>query len=559
MNKGFVLSNFINIESELERLFENSTLRPLIDGALILVYNEDCSEISFSKKAMIRGHFRFDESMLIHQLGTPSMDKVADQLFVSFSEFEDHYLTNLTLFTPSNLVTQKVADFILFSKKPITLTQIQTEKHLFLSIEYMFFYIQALVIAYEKLYLMIDVYTELLLNKTHYLPHHMTNVANWCILLSNEFRLSSTQQNALYFAALIFDVGILLVPDEIINKPGTLSEEEFDIIKQHPVKSAQIAEASLYGIPFLKEIPNIIKHHHENYDGTGYPSGLKKEEIPLLSRILSVADSVDAMLSQRSYRPAMVLSDVIHELSKDSGTLFDPDVSKVMIRILEEHKFIPAEALNDVDFIPYVSISFFHKNIRDVKSFTGNLIVSKQKGKFLLHEAEEHIGHYYIKDIHRCTLSFFKQNEFIEFSCDVYGVLDDKFFLTNFVYLPSDKYFSLAWSGHTTLILDNAIVPVSYVKLGGNTVILEVNNEHFKEITGAPLGTIRLAVKEKLGELEVDELLNLRVVKYYKTRKTYLFNFAFLDVQPHVCDQILKLLFRKQIEMKMSKAIPPKK
>ncbi len=413
--------------------------------------------------------------------------------------------------------------------------------------------------AYEKLYLMIDVYTELLLNKTSYLPHHMTNVAYWSVLLSNEFKLSSDDQDTLYFAALIYDVGILLVPDEIINKPDKLTEDEFDIIKQHPIKGARIAESSLYGIPFFKGIPEIVKHHHENYDGTGYPSGLKKEEIPLLSRILNVADSVDAMLSQRSYRPALHLGDVIDHLSKNKRTLYDPDIASVMIRILEDHKFIPAEALNDADFIPHASISFFYKNIKDIKTFTGNLIVSKQKGKFLLHETEESVSHYNIKDVHRCTLSFFKQNEFVEFSTDVYGILDDKFFVTNFVYVPSDKYFSLSWTGRTALFLDNSIIPVSYIKLGGNSVILESDLEYFKEISSAPLGSLKLAIKEKLGELEVDVLINLRIVKYYKTGKSYLYNCAFLDVQPNICDQVLKLLFRKQIEMKMSKPVPPKK
>lgn len=559
MNKGFVLSNFINIDNELERLFAGSTLRPMIDGALILIYNADCSEISLSKKTMKSSSVLYSEKTIIDHLGDNSMQRVTDQLYVTFDHTDDFFLTNLTLFTPSSTVSEKVADFVLVSKKPISQGQIEAETHLFLSLEYMFYYIQALVLAYEKLYLMIDVYTELLLNKTSYLPHHMTNVAYWCVLLSNEFKLSSEDQDTLYFAALIYDVGILLVPDEIINKPDKLTEDEFDTIKQHPIKGARIAEASLYGIPFFKGIPTIVRHHHENYDGTGYPSGLKKDEIPLLSRILNVADSVDAMLSQRSYRPAFQLTEVIEQLKKNKGTLFDPDIASIMIRILDDHKFIPAEALTDADFIPHASISFFYKNIKDIKTFTGNLIVSKQKGKFLLHEAEESITHYNIKDVHRCTISFFKQNEFVEFSTDVYGILDDKFFVTNFVYVPSDKYFSLGWTGHTTLILDNVIVPVAYVKLGGNSVILESNLDYFKEISTAPLGSIKLAVKEKLGELEVDVLINLRIVKYYKTGKSYLYNCAFLDVQPNICDQILKLLFRKQIEMKMSKAIPPKK
>ncbi len=144
MNKGFVLSNFINIDNELERLFSGSALRPLIDGALILIYNADCSEISLSKKVMKSGGLLYDERTVLDYLGKNAMQKISDQLYVTFENTDDFFLTDLTLFTPSSTVSEKVADFVLLSKKPISQGQIEAEKHLFLSLEYMFYYITSI-------------------------------------------------------------------------------------------------------------------------------------------------------------------------------------------------------------------------------------------------------------------------------------------------------------------------------------------------------------------------------------------------------------------------------
>ncbi len=414
--------------------------------------------------------------------------------------------------------------------------------------------------SYEKIYLMVDIYSELLIAKVHYLPHHLTNVANWCILLSNELKLSSSAQIELYFAALIHDNGMLFIPDEIANKDTPLSLKEYELIKIHPIRSAQIAESIIYGLPIFELIPKIIKHHHERYDGSGYPDGLIGKDIPYLSRILQIADCVDAMLSYRVHKPTLSADEVVNELNAKAGILFDPDIVKVMIKILEEHKFMPSEALVDADFIPHASLSFFYKDIKTIKAFTGNIIISKQKGKFILHESEEHLNQLSLHDIHKCTISFFKQNEFIEFNTDVYGLLEDKLFLTNFVYLPPDKYFSLPWSSQTELFIDLAgAVTVDIIKLGGNTIILEATPEIGSIIINAPLGSLKIAVKESINELELDAQLPIRIVRYYKTGKTYILSCGFYDVHPSTSDLILKLLFRRQIELKLTKAQSKKK
>ena len=132
-------------------------------------------------------------------------------------------------------------------------------------------------------------------------------------------------------ASFIYDLGLIKAPDFLLSKPGPLSEEEKKVITEHPILSAKIAEDILS--PDERE---IVCHHHENYDGSGYPDGLKGDEIPIGARILRVVDSFVAMKSPRPYRKALSWDEAVEELKKGKGTLYDPEVVDAFISILEE-------------------------------------------------------------------------------------------------------------------------------------------------------------------------------------------------------------------------------
>jgi HD-GYP domain-containing protein (c-di-GMP phosphodiesterase class II) len=123
-------------------------------------------------------------------------------------------------------------------------------------------------------------------------------------------------------------VGKISVPDAILNKPGKLTEEEFDSIKQHPVVGYNV----LSHIEQLREALPGIRHHHEKLDGSGYPDGLKGDEIPLAAKIIAVADVYDALTSSRSYRPAMSVDKALAILHEGEGNHFDPRVLGVFVR-----------------------------------------------------------------------------------------------------------------------------------------------------------------------------------------------------------------------------------
>ena len=133
---------------------------------------------------------------------------------------------------------------------------------------------------------------------------------------------------------LLHDVGKIGVPSAVINKPERLTDEEFEMIKSHPVTGAKI----LANISEKPELVTGARWHHERYDGTGYPDGLKGEEIPEQARIIAVADAYDAMTSNRSYRTLMPQEAVTAELEKGKGVQFDPRFAAIMLEMIAEDK-----------------------------------------------------------------------------------------------------------------------------------------------------------------------------------------------------------------------------
>ncbi|MEE3466800.1 MAG: HD-GYP domain-containing protein [Eubacterium sp.] len=167
--------------------------------------------------------------------------------------------------------------------------------------------------------------------KETYTQGHSVRVAKYAKQLAEAAGKDEKEQTEIYYAALLHDIGKIAIPDEIINKKGALTAEEYAIMKQHPVIGRQIL-AGIEKMPYLSIGANF---HHERYDGTGYPEGLKGEEIPELGRILAVADAYDAMSSQRSYRDAIPQQKIREEFIKNSGTQFDPKYAKLMQHLID--------------------------------------------------------------------------------------------------------------------------------------------------------------------------------------------------------------------------------
>ncbi len=147
--------------------------------------------------------------------------------------------------------------------------------------------------------------------------------------------MAASEVKALERGGLLHDIGKIGIPDVILLKPGPLTDEEWQIMRQHPEIGARIVA----NVPFLSDVIPIIRGHHERWDGSGYPQGLRGEQIPLLARIFAVADAFDALISDRPYRKGIFLKTALAYLKEHAGTLFDPEIVAAFIQMLKEERF----------------------------------------------------------------------------------------------------------------------------------------------------------------------------------------------------------------------------
>lgn len=180
--------------------------------------------------------------------------------------------------------------------------------------------------------------------KDRYTSGHSKRVAEYSRMIAARLGKSKEEQDEIYRAGLLHDVGKIRIPVEIINKKEKLLKEEYDTIKVHPITGYHI----LSGISGSAQIAIAAKYHHERYDGNGYPNGLAGEKIPEVARILGVADAYDAMTSNRSYRDGLPQDVVKEEIAKGRGTQFDPEIADIMLQLIEED---PDYNMRQTDFM----------------------------------------------------------------------------------------------------------------------------------------------------------------------------------------------------------------
>lgn len=173
-----------------------------------------------------------------------------------------------------------------------------------------------------------------------YTKRHSENVTRYAVEICKALRFTSAQVELVRRAGLLHDIGKIGIRDSVLLKPGKLNDEEFGIIKTHAPRGAEIVAT----LPALREIALLVRHHHERYDGKGYPDGKKGEEIEMGARILAVADTFDAMTTDRPYRKAMTLAETRAELSRCKGGQFDPAIVDCFLTVLDANPGILSQA-----------------------------------------------------------------------------------------------------------------------------------------------------------------------------------------------------------------------
>ena len=180
--------------------------------------------------------------------------------------------------------------------------------------------------------------------KDRYTSGHSQRVSKFAVELAEKVGFDEDRLETIRIGALLHDIGKVAVPDHVLLKPGLLSDDEFQIMKRHPMAGDRILAA----IPGLRDMADIARSHHEKWDGTGYPLGVAGDSIPLEGRICALADAFDALTTKRSYKSAMAIEKALQIIEKDSGTHFDPELAKIFVAMKRNgdgYKSIkPAEA-----------------------------------------------------------------------------------------------------------------------------------------------------------------------------------------------------------------------
>lgn len=199
-------------------------------------------------------------------------------------------------------------------------------------------------IAIDDLHEMVDALSAALDAKNSYMCGHSERVAELALRLATHMGLSPAEQNRIHIGAHLHDIGKIGIPDAILNKQGKLTDEEFAIIRQHPA----IGDNIVGKLRVFHSVADIVRHHHERFDGKGYPDGLRGHDISLGARIVAVADAFDAMTTARAYRKAFTLGQAIAETRRCQGTQFDPEIVAVLVDLAAKTTLVNHEPSSTV-------------------------------------------------------------------------------------------------------------------------------------------------------------------------------------------------------------------
>lgn len=237
---------------------------------------------------------------------------------------------------------------------------------------------------YEKL---VYALVSMIEQRDSYTAGHSQRVATYSVLIAKEMKCCNDGLNLLFRAATLHDIGKIATPDSVLLKPDKLSKLEYDLIKEHVNVGVKI----LQDVPMFKDIAKIVRHHHEKYDGSGYPDGLAGDEIPKLSRIMMVADAFDAMTTNRIYKHKKSISDALKEIESLSGIYYHPEVVKSALKALSSVEISEDFNQTPVTAIEQQRFAYFYKdaltdlyNIKFLETVLQNTAADQKYKKILI-------------------------------------------------------------------------------------------------------------------------------------------------------------------------------
>lgn len=389
-------------------------------------------------------------------------------------------------------------------------------------------------LGYDLLVRTITFIDEIFKNKSGFMSRHIYNVATWVNSIATKMNFSKERLRDIYIAALLHDIGKVFVDKSILNKNGKLTDKEYEEMKKHVlIGNSILNEIFAYNNDHIRR---WILEHHEKWDGTGYPNNLKGEEISIEGRILKIADSIDAILSDRTYKKKKDIKDAIIELYRCKGKDFDPVITDVAIEILKER-------------IKYLDYSI------DGAIIPGKLIIRTQDNKYsidgfienkqnIIFKTLRPIENFEKKEIVDVSLVVEKLNVILDYLAKIELLDDNRVLLTDLKLITNNKNsFGLLW-----LLNGELVIPNSYEKI--NSIITKISGDNLQF--------------NLIGEYELDTDKIYTMVVYFDDEKVALtgkitekidmnnnihYNFEYTGLKDVYRDKVFKNLFRKQISM----------
>ncbi|MBC2578843.1 HD-GYP domain-containing protein [Clostridium sp. DJ247] len=389
----------------------------------------------------------------------------------------------------------------------------------------------------ESILNLINMMSEITREKEPFMILHPYHVAQFSTEIGKSLNLNEETASKLYLAGILHDIGKTYLDSGVLNKEGSLTEEEYETLKNHSIYGANIVK----DVTGLEDISLIVRHHHERYDGTGYPDGLKDEEIPFESRVICVADAVDAMISHRSYRSPQSVDFVITELLKNRGKQFDPKIADSMISILTKTKDEITEIFSD-SIVWSTLIITTEKKVHSIEGTLGKY----DFGYFFKADKFNFLSEINRADITSISLYINKNNNIVQYQLKLDYFEENIVHISEFKYIQSKDSFSILWdlSGELYLNTYDTYV-VKICKLGGSGLMFCLIG---KQIEGHMENKI-LSLKI-LFENNKSITVSGKIIRSFKVANTNYYEFTYIDVRDSIIDEIFREIFNKQTQIK---------
>ncbi|MTI71914.1 MAG: HD domain-containing protein [Firmicutes bacterium] len=372
-------------------------------------------------------------------------------------------------------------------------------------------------------------------NKT-YDESHPYNVAYFSVLIAKELNLSEKEISNIQIASMLHDVGKIFINNNILNKNTPYNDKEFEYIKGHSIYSYNVVNELTSLLDNNINIEDIVKYHHENYDGTGYPEGIKKEDIPLESRIIRVADSIDAMVSKRVYKETKSFIDSIIDLKRNKETLYDPKVVNASVNVLKRlsgNKNI--EIINNFGMSANLNIILADEIISLKGAFR------KEKDKYVFISYKENIENL-LKDKALTEIEIYMDinHTIYEYKTKLDKISGNSVLFKEIKLNNYNDTFGLLWDLNGIIVRDRKNTYNVQIKyLSGDFLQFHTNNKKLENIKDFKLIIIIFEDGSKV-------IVPGRITKYYDTFNNHHYTFKYIGLNESTRDTIFNELFAKQ-------------